>query len=83
MQNLKDMQSVVNLKQDDKDPCCAFCIHSREIPGQPESRLCSRKGMVTQDYLCRKFSLDITVKTARRIRTLPKRYHAEDFSIEE
>ena len=63
------MQSIIKLGQDDRAPGCAICIYSREMAGLTEF-LCAKKGVVPPDYVCKKFSLDITAKTARRKRTL-------------
>ena len=74
------MQSIIKLASDDRPPVCAICIYSREMAGLSEL-LCDKKGIVPSDYVCKKFSLDITAKTARRKRTLDTPALPEDFAI--
>ena len=74
------MQSIIKLGRDDRPPACAICIYSRAMTGLDEL-MCAKKGIVSPDYLCKKFSLDITAKTARRKRALDGPAAPEDFVI--
>ncbi|MDR0405591.1 MAG: hypothetical protein LBH54_02220 [Clostridiales bacterium] len=75
------MQSVVKLNPDEQPPRCGICVYSRELSGLAELS-CEKKGIVSADFVCKKFSLDIMAKTVRRKRSLDaKRIAESDFSI--
>lgn len=75
------MQSIIKLNADEQSPCCRVCVYSRQLSGLNELS-CEKKGIVTADYLCKKFSLDIMAKTSRRKRFLDKsKISPDDFSI--
>lgn len=76
------MQSIIKLGPDDQKPDCSCCVYSKKLPGLKELS-CEKKGIVSPDYICKKFSLDIMAKTARRVRTLDKsKIEKMDFSID-
>lgn len=75
------MQSIIKLNADEQSPNCSICVYSRKLSGLDELS-CEKKGIVSSDYVCKKFSLDIMAKTARRKRFLDKsKIMSEDFSI--
>jgi hypothetical protein len=65
------MQSIIKLNSDDRPPSCEICVYSRKLSGLKELS-CSYYGIVSPDYVCKKFSLDIMAKTARKKRFLDK-----------
>lgn len=73
------MQSIIKLNTDEQPPSCSVCIYSRKLSGLGELS-CLKKGIVSADYLCKRFSLDITAKTARRKRA-PNINRSYDFEI--
>ena len=76
------MQSIIKLGPDDIKPSCSCCVYSKKLAGLNEMS-CKHKGIVSPDYICKKFSLDIMAKTARRVRTLDKsKIEKMDFSID-
>ncbi|MBR0278050.1 MAG: hypothetical protein IJQ50_06295 [Clostridia bacterium] len=76
------MQSLIKLNPDERKPCCECCVYSKNLSGLKELS-CEKKGIVSPDYVCKKFSLDILKKTAKRKRTLDKsKIKKMDFSID-
>ena len=76
------MQSIIKLNEDDRAPSCSCCVYSKPLAGLDELS-CEKKGIVSADYVCKKFSLDIMTKTAKRNRSLDKSKIAKmDFSID-
>lgn len=76
------MQSIIKLSQDDRSPSCSCCVYSKPLAGLNELS-CEKKGIVAPDHICKKFSLDIMAKTAKRNRSLDKSKIAKmDFSID-
>ncbi len=76
------MQSIIKLSSDDREPCCEICVYSKSLAGLKELS-CEKKGIVSPDHLCKKFSLDIMAKTDKRNRSLDKSKIAKmDFSID-
>jgi hypothetical protein len=73
------MQSIIKLGPDEQPPSCAVCVFSRRLSGLREFS-CSKKGVVSPDYVCKKFSLDIMAKTARKKRFV-KKVSPEDFQL--
>ena len=74
------MQSLIK-PGEGQAPCCKICIYSRPMAGLEELS-CEKKGVVRQDYYCRKFSLDILSKSARRRHSLNKdEISKKDFSL--
>ncbi|MCK9478621.1 MAG: hypothetical protein M0R40_03850 [Firmicutes bacterium] len=71
------MQSIIKLNCEEQPQSCAVCVYSRPLSGLAELS-CSKKGVVSPDYVCKKFSLDITAKSARKKR-FAKKVSAEDF----
>lgn len=71
------MQRIIKLNSEDKPQSCEVCVYSRKLSGLNELS-CSKKGIVSPDYICKKFSLDITAKSARKKRFIEK-ISAEDF----
>jgi hypothetical protein len=63
------VQSIIKLSQEDRAECCEVCVYSKPLGGLKELS-CSKKGIVSPDYVCKKFSLNIMAKTARRRRSL-------------
>lgn len=75
------VQSIIKLSPDDRAECCEVCVFSKPLGGLRELS-CSKKGIVSPDYVCKKFSLDIMAKTARRKRSLDvSRLCPKDFEI--
>lgn len=75
------MQSIIKLNSDEQPPSCLVCIYSRKLSGLKELS-CEKKGVVSADYICKRFSLDIMAKTARRKRSLDvSRISSDDFSV--
>ena len=76
------MRSIIKLGPDDQSPKCSVCVYSNPLVGLTELT-CAKKGVVAPDHICKKFSLDIMAKTARRKHSLgTKELSAEDFSID-
>lgn len=76
------MQSIIKLGPDDRNPECSCCVYSKKLPGLNELS-CEKKGIVSPNHCCKKFSLDIMSKTASRKRTLDKqKIEKMDFSID-
>lgn len=76
------MQSIIKLGPDDVSPACKFCVYSKKLSGLTELS-CEKKGIVSPDYVCKKFSLDILAKSAKRKRSLDKsKIEKMDFSID-
>ncbi len=76
------MRSLIKLNEDDRSPCCEMCVYSKKLAGLNELS-CEKKGIVSANNVCRKFSLDILKKTANRKRTLDKdKIKKLDFSID-
>lgn len=76
------MQSIIKLGADDREACCSICVYSKPLAGLNELS-CEKKGIVSPDHLCKKFSLDIMAKTAIRKRSLDKdKIEKMDFSID-
>ncbi len=76
------MQSIIKLSSDDREPCCSICVYSKSLAGLKELS-CEKKGIVSPEHFCKKFSLDIMAKTAKRNRSLDKSKIAKmDFSID-
>ncbi len=76
------MQSIIKLSADDREACCSICVYSKPLAGLNELS-CEKKGIVSPDNLCKKFSLDIMAKTAMRKRSLDKsKIEKMDFSID-
>lgn len=75
------MRSIVKLSPDDRPESCEICVYSRSLSGLKELS-CSKRGIVSPDYVCKKFSLNIMAKTARRRRSLnTTHFSPEDFEI--
>ncbi|OQB15750.1 MAG: hypothetical protein BWY15_00463 [Firmicutes bacterium ADurb.Bin193] len=75
------MQSIIKINTDEQKPSCSICIYSRKLSGLKELS-CQKRGIVFADFVCKKFSLDIMAKTARRKRGLDRsRIAQEDFCI--
>ena len=60
------------IKETDYVPCCALCDSSSEISNS-EDFICSKKGIVKEDGLCRKFLYD-------PLKRIPYKMPADDFS---
>ncbi|MBR5517668.1 MAG: hypothetical protein IKV86_01415 [Clostridia bacterium] len=76
------MRSIIKLSEDDRNPCCSICVYSKALAGLNELS-CEKKGIVSPDHICKKFSLDIMAKTAIRKRSLDKsKISKMDFSID-
>ena len=76
------MQSIIKLGPDDRAASCSCCVYSKPLAGLNELS-CEKKGIVSPDHVCKKFSLDIMAKTARRKRSLDKsKIEKMDFSID-
>ncbi len=61
-------------------PACAYCLKGKETVDKTEI-LCTKKGIVSPDYSCRKFKYD----PLRRVPKIPpelEKFTAEDFSID-
>ena len=55
----------MKIKSDNIDRICKYCEHSTEI-SVSEEVLCSKKGVVSPDYICRKFIYDPFKRIPRR-----------------
>lgn len=76
------MQSIIKLGAEDRQPACSCCVYSKKLPGLNELS-CEKKGIVSPDYVCKKFTLDIMAKTAKRKRSLDKsKIEKMDFTID-
>ena len=76
------MQSIIKLGPDDQMPTCSCCVYSKELAGLDELS-CEKKGIVSPDHVCKKFSLNIMAKTAKRRRSLDKsKIEKMDFSLD-
>ena len=77
-----NVQSIIKLNADDREACCSICVYSKPLAGLNELS-CEKKGIVSPEHFCKKFSLDIMAKTAKRNRSLDKSKIAKmDFSID-
>ena len=75
------MRSIIKLSADDRPASCAVCVFSRTLSGLSELS-CAKSGIVAADYVCKRFELDITAKTARRRRAPDTaRLSPDDFEI--
>lgn len=62
-------------------PYCANCTHGRLVP-TTDKVLCKHKGVVSSDYLCKKYTYNIFLKETRRRRDLPvEDYSEKDFRL--
>lgn len=76
------MRSIIKLRPDEREESCSCCVYSEALPGLVELS-CSKKGIVAPEYVCKKFTLDIMAKTARRKHTLDTdKIQQMDFSID-
>lgn len=63
-------------------PICKDCMRAKVIPFREEF-LCEKKGVVTADYCCKHFSLNINAKKNPRVHLYDVgRFKTEDFSLE-
>lgn len=59
---------------------CAYCIHSTKL--DDESVLCIKKGVVSIDKKCRKFSYDPCKRVPKKAKALDfEKYDKEDYSL--
>lgn len=72
-------KSKLKLFRDEKN--CSNCVHSKQLPYRQEL-LCSKNGIVSSDYKCRQYSINITaISTHRNHLYNFGRLKPEDFSI--
>ncbi len=68
-----------NLFGDNITPKCEYCALGN-IASDGEMILCSKKGVVTPDFSCKKFEYTPIKRIPKRKRTL-ETYSAEDFKL--
>ena len=59
---------------------CALCEHANHLQ-DVKFVLCSKKGVVSAEFCCKKFSYDPLKRQPKRIRVLAE-YSPDDFSIQ-
>lgn len=65
----------------DQTPMCLFCTKGKPLPGT-EDVLCTLRGIVSQDYCCKKYEYNILTRKPRRKRELnTDKFSPEDFEI--
>lgn len=62
-----------------EDFCCAICAHGTKA-ADSEMILCSKKGVLSPDYKCRKFKYDPLRRVPKMMPSLPE-YTFEDFKL--
>lgn len=62
------------------EPACAYCEHGRSAT-DPRMILCSKKGVVSPYFKCRKYIYDPLRRVPRRQPKLPS-FSAEEFSLD-
>lgn len=63
------------------NPKCRICVYAEKINDSGNAK-CTIKGVVPEDYCCKKFKYDIFKKTIRPQKSIDKnRYKKEDFIL--
>lgn len=60
-------------------PSCAYCIHSKKSKDN-KNFLCLKKGVVSSDYSCKKYSYDIFKRIPKRLNKLHS-FSEDDFKL--
>lgn len=60
---------------------CATCQFAKKIDGTMDM-LCKTRGVVSYNYICRKYKYDIFKKKIHKKKSLDTNYTADDFSID-
>ena len=63
------------------EPACKHCEFARQHIGDKRQVLCSKVGIVEENYHCRKYVYDPTKRIPKPPKPLEK-FSAEDFSID-
>lgn len=66
----------------DHKPMCLFCVRAKKLP-YTEDMLCAKRGVVSREHTCRKFSYNLLAREARRKKEInTEKFTAEDFSLD-
>ncbi|MGP1360901.1 MAG: hypothetical protein ACTTK5_00480 [Candidatus Fimenecus sp.] len=60
-------------------PSCAYCTHAK-IAKDNETFLCLKKGIVSNDYSCKKYSYDIFKRIPKRLNNF-QNFSENDFEL--
>ena len=75
-----DLQ-LINMFKDVESPKCYFCEHGKRIPNTSDV-ICSKKGIVSEEYVCKKYSYDIFKREVKRKANLnTSKFSKEDFEL--
>lgn len=67
--------------KDVESPKCYFCEHGKRIPNTSDV-ICSKKGIVSEEYVCKKYSYDIFKREVKRKANLnTSKFSREDFEL--
>ncbi|MEG1551409.1 MAG: hypothetical protein RR355_03990, partial [Oscillospiraceae bacterium] len=67
------------LNKKDISPKCEYCMNARKSP-DGNTMLCTKKGIVDNDYCCKKFKYDVLKRTPRKPPKLSE-FSKDDFSL--
>lgn len=59
---------------------CSYCQHGTKIPAG-EDVICPYKGLVSYDYVCRKYLYDPTRRIRKRTKKMQASFDETDFSL--
>ena len=62
----KRAMKKTKIKDSEIERFCKFCQHSSELSDE-DTMLCSKKGIVAADYVCKKFTYDPLKREPKRL----------------